>query len=105
METKTSSGAGPGGDPLFGANHFTLLRWFLACAVVVGHAWMIPTGYEPTRIHDWTFSYLAVNGFFILSGLLSHQEPLVRKAYGNRGLALVHRVRKDGWSSLVFRKN
>jgi len=79
VETKTSSGAGPGGDPLFGANHFTLLRWFLACAVVVGHAWMIPTGYEPTRIHDWTFSYLAVNGFFILSGLLIAKSLSTRR--------------------------
>jgi ribosomal protein L11 methyltransferase len=43
-------------------------------------------------------------GHVILSGLLSHQEPLVRAAYGSRGLHLVHRVRKDGWSSLVFRK-
>ena len=47
----------------------------------------------------------APGGHVILSGLLTHQEPLVRKAYGNRGLALVHRVRKDGWSSLVFRKS
>lgn len=62
--------AGSETDPLFGANHFTLLRWGLALSVVIGHAWMIPTGYEPTRVHDWTLSYLAVNGFFILSGLL-----------------------------------
>ena len=46
----------------------------------------------------------APGGHIILSGLLSPQEPLVRKAYGNRGLALVKRVRRDGWSSLVFRK-
>ncbi|MAN73079.1 MAG: acyltransferase [Henriciella sp.] len=70
MAPENDAGAGPQQDPLFGTNHFTLLRWFLAGAVLVGHAWMIPTGYEPTRIHDWTFSYLAVNGFFILSGLL-----------------------------------
>lgn len=62
--------AGSETDPLFGANHFTLLRWGLAFSVVIGHAWMVPTGYEPTRVHDWTLSYLAVNGFFILSGLL-----------------------------------
>ncbi|WP_300376170.1 50S ribosomal protein L11 methyltransferase [Henriciella sp.] len=47
----------------------------------------------------------ATGGHVILSGLLTHQEPLVRKAYGARGLSLVHRVRKDGWSSLVFRKH
>ena len=68
--TSITSWTGSESDPLFGANHFTLLRWGLALAVVVGHAWMIPIGYEPLRIHDWTFSYLAVNGFFILSGLL-----------------------------------
>ncbi|WP_084397888.1 50S ribosomal protein L11 methyltransferase [Henriciella aquimarina] len=46
----------------------------------------------------------APRGHVILSGLLEPQEPLVRAAYGSRGLSLVHRVRKDGWSSLVFRK-
>ena len=49
-------------------------------------------------------SLTAPGGHVILSGLLSHQEPLVRQAYGSRGLSLVHRIRKDGWSSLVFRK-
>lgn len=46
----------------------------------------------------------APGGHIILSGLLAHQEPLVRQAYGSRGLSLVHRIRKDGWCSLVFRK-
>lgn len=46
----------------------------------------------------------APGGHIILSGLLTPQEPLVRKAYTGRGLALVKRVRRDGWSSLVFRK-
>lgn len=46
----------------------------------------------------------AQGGHIILSGLLSHQEPLVRQAYGSRNLNLVHRIRKDGWCSLVFRK-
>ena len=46
----------------------------------------------------------AKGGHVILSGLLSHQEPLVRTAYGARGLSLVDRIRIDGWSSLVFRK-
>lgn len=43
-------------------------------------------------------------GHIILSGLLTHQEPLVRAAYGNRGLVLVKRIRQDGWSTLVFRR-
>lgn len=46
----------------------------------------------------------APGGHVILSGLLSHQEPLVREAYASRGLGLIHRVRKDGWSSLVFER-
>lgn len=43
-------------------------------------------------------------GHIILSGLLNRQEPLVRAAYAGRGLVLVNRIRKDGWSSLVFKK-
>jgi len=57
-------------DPLMGSNHFTLLRWVLAGLVALGHMWLLPTGYEPFRIHNWTGGYMAVNGFFILSGLL-----------------------------------
>lgn len=49
-------------------------------------------------------SLTAPGGHVILSGLLEAQEPLVRKAYGSRGLSLAHRIRKDGWVSLVFRK-
>ena len=57
-------------DPLMGQNHFTAVRWALAIAVVLGHVWLLTTGYEPLRLHDWTASYMAVNGFFVLSGLL-----------------------------------
>ena len=46
----------------------------------------------------------ARGGHIILSGLLSHQEPLVRAAYAGRGLKLVKRIRRDGWSTLVFRR-
>ncbi|MEM5516653.1 50S ribosomal protein L11 methyltransferase [Henriciella sp. AS95] len=46
----------------------------------------------------------APGGHVILSGLLAHQEPLVRDAYTGHGLSLVKRIRKDGWASLVFRK-
>lgn len=44
-------------------------------------------------------------GHVILSGLLTHQEPLVRAAYTGRGLDLVKRIRKDGWSTLVLRRS
>ncbi len=79
MSVLKPEGAGTETDPLFGANHFTVLRWFLASAVVVGHAWLIPTGYEPSRVYKWTFSYLAVNGFFILSGLLIAKSLATRQ--------------------------
>lgn len=47
---------------------------------------------------------IARSGHLILSGLLNHQEPLVRAAYTGRGLKLVKRIRRDGWSTLVFGK-
>lgn len=40
----------------------------------------------------------------ILSGLLNHQEPLVRAAFAGRSLTLDFRIRRDGWSTLVFRR-
>ena len=47
---------------------------------------------------------IAPGGHVILSGLLTRQEPLVRAAYTGRGLDLVKRIRKDGWSTLVLRR-
>jgi len=46
----------------------------------------------------------APEGYVILSGLLTHQEPLVRKAYAGHGLALAGRTHQDGWSTLTLRK-
>lgn len=46
----------------------------------------------------------ARGGHIVLSGLLTHQEPLVRAAFAGRGLALEHRIRRDGWSTLVYRR-
>lgn len=43
-------------------------------------------------------------GHVILSGLLAHQEPLVRRAYEGHGMHLVDRARIDGWSTLVYRR-
>ncbi|MGJ8563128.1 MAG: acyltransferase family protein [Alphaproteobacteria bacterium] len=57
-------------DPLFGSNHLTPIRWVLAGLVALGHFWLTTTGYEPFRLHQWTGGYMAVNGFFVLSGLL-----------------------------------
>ena len=50
-------------------------------------------------------SMIAPSGHVILSGLLTRQEPLVRAAYTGRGLDLVKRIRKDGWSTLVMHRN
>lgn len=43
-------------------------------------------------------------GAVILSGLLTHQEPLVRAAFAGRGLRLADRRRHGGWSTLVYRR-
>ena len=58
-----------------------------------------------TRLSPKLTPLLAPGGHIILSGLLTHQEPLVRAAYKGRGLSLVRRLRRDGWSTLVLRRN
>jgi ribosomal protein L11 methyltransferase len=45
--------------------------------------------------------HLAPGGVAILAGLLNRQERLVLAAHRAQGLALVARVRLDGWSTLV----
>jgi peptidoglycan/LPS O-acetylase OafA/YrhL len=57
-------------DPLMGGNHLTAVRWLLASLVALGHVYLLTTAYEPIRIHQWTGGYMAVNGFFVLSGML-----------------------------------
>lgn len=57
-----------------------------------------------TRLAPKLVPLLEPGGHIILSGLLTHQEPLVRAAYSGRGLSLVERIRRDGWSTLVFRR-
>ena len=57
-------------DPLMGANHLTAVRWVLAGLGALGHIFLLTEAYEPVRIHQWTGGYMAVNGFFVLSGLL-----------------------------------
>lgn len=43
-------------------------------------------------------------GHVILSGLLTHQVPLVQAAFAGRGFTLRERIRRDGWATLVFRR-
>ncbi len=57
-----------------------------------------------TRLAGQIETVTSPGGHIILSGLLNAQVPLVRAAYSGRNLSLVHRIRKDGWTSLVFRK-
>ena len=46
----------------------------------------------------------APGGAIILSGLLRHQEPQVIGAFSGRGLSLLKRFHRDGWSTLLFEK-
>lgn len=57
-----------------------------------------------TRLAPKLVPLMAKKGHIILSGLLTRQEPLVRAAYIGRGLNLVKRIRKDGWSTLVLKR-
>ncbi len=43
-------------------------------------------------------------GHVVLSGLLTHQEPAIRRAYRQKGLILVRRFRKEGWSTLTWQR-
>lgn len=43
-------------------------------------------------------------GRIVLSGLLTHQEPAVRRAYAQRGLVLENRYRKENWSTLTYQR-
>lgn len=62
-------------------NYFTPLRLIFALLVVLGHAFVIvlrdPMN-EPVVFFDYTFSYLAVNLFFIASGFLVTKSMLYR---------------------------
>jgi ribosomal protein L11 methyltransferase len=49
-------------------------------------------------------SIVKPGGRIVLSGLLTHQEPAIRRAYGQRGLVLEHRYRKENWSTLTYRR-
>ncbi len=62
-------------------NFFTPLRLIFASLVVIGHAYVIVFGgseYEPHIFYHYTFSYIAVNMFFIASGFLVTKSMLYR---------------------------
>ncbi len=56
------------------------------------------------RLSPELVSVLKPGGRIILSGLLTHQEPAVRRAYSQRGLVLEHRYRRENWSTLTYRR-
>jgi len=62
-------------------NFFTPLRLIFASLVVIGHAYVIVFGsteHEPHVFYAYTFSYIAVNMFFIASGFLVTKSMLYR---------------------------
>jgi len=69
---RTRSGIAPNSYRLKAPTLFQERRLIMVLAglVALGHFWLTTTGYEPIRIHQWTGGYMAVNGFFVLSGLL-----------------------------------
>lgn len=63
-------------------NFFTPLRFIFAYLVLVGHAFVVSSRDiqgEPSVFYNFTFSYLAVNLFFIASGFLVTKSMLYRK--------------------------
>ena len=63
-------------------NFFTPLRFVFAYLVLVGHAFVVVGGSsqsEPHIFFQFTFSYLAVNLFFIASGFLVTKSMLYRE--------------------------
>ncbi|MGB6229989.1 MAG: acyltransferase [Litorimonas sp.] len=62
-------------------NFFTPLRLTFAVLVMVGHAYVIGAGspdLEPHVFYNYSFSYLAVNLFFVASGFLVTKSMLYR---------------------------
>lgn len=62
-------------------NFFTPLRFLFAFLVLIGHAFVVVGGMsdsEPHIFYHFTFSYLAVNLFFIASGFLVTKSMLYR---------------------------
>jgi peptidoglycan/LPS O-acetylase OafA/YrhL len=66
------------------ANQFNLVRLLLALLVCFDHAGLVVTGQmktEPLQLFGLSSGYLAVNGFFILSGIL------IAKSLSERGVS------------------
>jgi len=76
-------------------NFFTPLRLLFASLVVIGHAYgigMRDPSAEPHIFYHYTFSYLAVNLFFIASGFLVTKSMLYRGDVTEFGVARFLRI-------------
>lgn len=57
-------------DPLFGANHLTLIRWVLASLVAISHVGHLARHSDMPSVFGILLGDIGVNGFFIVSGML-----------------------------------
>jgi len=86
-------------------NFFTPLRLLFASLVVIGHSFVIalrdPLS-EPNIFYHYTFSYLAVNLFFIASGFLVTKSMLYRGDVVEYGSARFLRIYPGLFIHMVF---
>lgn len=76
-------------------NFFTPLRFIFAFMVLIGHAFIIGANNlqaEPHIFYDYTFSYMAVNLFFIASGFLVTKSMLYRGDFAEFSSARILRI-------------
>ncbi len=76
-------------------NFFTPLRFIFAYMVLIGHAFVVVGGLdtsEPHIFYHYTFSYMAVNLFFIASGFLVTGSMLYRKNLASFASARILRI-------------
>jgi len=76
-------------------NFFTPLRFIFAYMVLIGHAFVVVGGTsaaEPHIFYHYTFSYMAVNLFFIASGFLVTGSMLYRKNLASFASARILRI-------------
>lgn len=76
-------------------NFFTPLRFLFAFLVLIGHAFIIvgrAPNAEPHMFFHFTFSYLAVNLFFIASGFLVTKSMLYREDVKSYSSARILRI-------------
>ena len=85
-------------DRLLTDNNLTLVRWVLALSVMVGHCWILTGGYEPFRVGPHSLTYMAVNGFFVLSGMLIAKSLMLGSSRSKFFRSRFLRI----WPGLIF---